>query len=89
MRLRQGRTDWGNWPQAGNHPALFMKCLDETAEDVARRMRALAAGVSDAADAQAIRRYADWIESTGIPEPLEAGEQELRTTDSTTEAEHA
>jgi hypothetical protein len=39
-----------------------MKCLDETPEQVANRMRELAAGIANPADAQAIRRYADWLE---------------------------
>jgi hypothetical protein len=39
-----------------------MKCLDETPEQVANRMRELAAGVANPADADAIKRYADWLE---------------------------
>jgi hypothetical protein len=37
--------------------------LDETAKEIAGRMRALAAGLSDPADARAIKLYADWIET--------------------------
>ena len=40
-----------------------MKGLDETPADIARRMRQLAAGVADPADAKAIKLYADWIEA--------------------------
>jgi hypothetical protein len=40
-----------------------MKCLDETAEDFAKRMRELAPGTVNTADADAIRRYASWIEA--------------------------
>lgn len=54
-----------------------MKCLDETQEEIARRMRELAAGVTNPADAEAIRRYADWLERTGdtveASEPVVAG----------------
>jgi hypothetical protein len=37
--------------------------LDETPKDIADRMRALAAGLTDPADASAIRLYADWLET--------------------------
>lgn len=40
-----------------------MKCLDETPKEIADRMRAIAAGLSDSADARAIRLYADWLET--------------------------
>lgn len=40
-----------------------VKCLDETPREIADRMRAVAAGLSDPADARAIRLYADWIEA--------------------------
>ena len=40
-----------------------MRCLGETASDVAARMRQLAAGVANPADAEAIHQYADWIET--------------------------
>jgi hypothetical protein len=53
---------------------LIMKCLDETAVDIARRMRALADGVSDPSDAEAIRRYADWLEQTGEVEQLQGSD---------------
>lgn len=39
-----------------------MKCLDETPKEIADRMRAVAAGLSDPADARAIRLYAEWLE---------------------------
>jgi hypothetical protein len=42
---------------------LLVKCLDETAKEIAGRMRALAAGLSDPADARAIKLYADWLET--------------------------
>ena len=42
---------------------MLVKCLDETAKEIAGRMRALAAGLSDPADARAIRLYADWLET--------------------------
>jgi hypothetical protein len=51
-----------------------MKCLDETPEEIARRMRALADGVTNPADAQAIRAYASWIERTGNLDLMEARE---------------
>jgi hypothetical protein len=37
--------------------------LDETPKEIADRMRAVAAGLSDPADARAIRLYADWLET--------------------------
>ena len=40
-----------------------VKCLDETPEEIADRMRAVAAGLSDPADARAIKLYADWLET--------------------------
>lgn len=40
-----------------------MNCLDETAGQVAHRIRQLATGVGDPADAEAIMRYADWLEA--------------------------
>lgn len=40
-----------------------MKCLDETPKEIADRMRGVAAGLSDPADARAIRLYADWLET--------------------------
>lgn len=40
-----------------------MKCLDETPEQMAMRMRNLAKGIADPSDARAIRRYADWLEA--------------------------
>lgn len=39
-----------------------MRCLRETARDVAERMRQIAGGVASPADAEAIYQYADWIE---------------------------
>ena len=51
-----------------------MKCLDETAHDIARRMRSLADGVSNPADAEAIRRYADWLERSDNTEEAAAVE---------------
>jgi hypothetical protein len=44
---------------------LVMKGLNETPSNIACRMRALADGVSIQSDADAIRRYANWIERTG------------------------
>ena len=40
-----------------------MKCLDETPKEIADRMRAVAAGLSNPADARAIKSYADWLET--------------------------
>ena len=40
-----------------------VKCLDETPKEIADRMRAVAAGLSDPADARAIKLYADWLET--------------------------
>jgi hypothetical protein len=37
--------------------------LDETAKEIADRMRAVAAGLSDPADVRAIKLYADWLET--------------------------
>jgi hypothetical protein len=37
--------------------------LDETPKEIADRMRAVAAGLSDPADARAIKLYADWLET--------------------------
>ncbi len=47
-----------------------MKCLDETPKEIADRMRAVAAGLSNAADARTIRLYADWLETHGIAEKV-------------------
>lgn len=53
-----------------------MKCLDETPLQVAKRMRQLAAGMAKVADAEAIRRYADWVEANPeAAETQELGEQ--------------
>lgn len=40
-----------------------VKCLDETPKEIADRMRAVAAGLSNPADARAIKLYADWLET--------------------------
>ena len=40
-----------------------VKCLDETPKEIADRMRAVAAGLSNPADAKAIKLYADWLET--------------------------
>ncbi len=40
-----------------------MKCLGETAKEVASRLRQLAGGVAEPADAEAIEQYADWLEA--------------------------
>jgi hypothetical protein len=40
-----------------------VKCLDETPKEIADRMRAVAAGLSDPEDAEAIRQYAAWLEA--------------------------
>jgi hypothetical protein len=37
--------------------------LDETPKEIADRMRAVAAGLSDPAVARAIKLYADWLET--------------------------
>lgn len=37
--------------------------MDETPKEIADRMRAVAAGLSDPADARAIKLYADWLET--------------------------
>lgn len=42
---------------------VFMKCLDETAGQVASRMRQLATGLGNPADVEAIMRYASWLEA--------------------------
>ena len=42
---------------------MLVKCLDETAKEIADRMRAVAAGLSDPADVRAIKLYADWLET--------------------------
>jgi hypothetical protein len=40
-----------------------MRRLGETSKDVAKRVRELAAGVTDPSDARAILRYAAWLEA--------------------------
>jgi hypothetical protein len=40
-----------------------MMFVDDTPKDVAKRMRKLATGMTNPADVEAIRRYADWIEA--------------------------
>jgi hypothetical protein len=37
--------------------------LDETPKEIADRMRAVAAGLSNSADARATRLHADWLET--------------------------
>ncbi len=56
-----------------------MKCLGETTREVAQRMRQIASGLADPADAEEARRYADWLEKNSdaaeeqnIDEPLAA-----------------
>jgi hypothetical protein len=51
-------------PIAGAEPKVVpVKCLNETPKQIADRMRAVATGLSDPADARAIRLYADWLEA--------------------------
>ena len=49
-----------------------VKCLDETPREIADRMRAVAAGLSDPADTRAIRLYADWLETHPDAEEVKA-----------------
>ena len=42
---------------------LALKSLHDTAADIAKRMREIAAGVANPADAEAIMLYANWIEA--------------------------
>ena len=53
-----------------------MKCLDETPADISKRMRKLAGGMTNPADAEAILRYASWIEANpNAAELQDLGEQ--------------
>jgi hypothetical protein len=40
-----------------------VKCLDETPKEIAARMRGVAEGMTNPVDVEAIRRYADWVET--------------------------
>jgi hypothetical protein len=37
--------------------------LDETPKEIAARMRGVAEGMTNPVDVEAIRRYADWVET--------------------------
>lgn len=54
----------------GRPRCVLVKCLDETPKEIADRMRAVAAGLSNAADARTIRLYADWLETHGDAEEV-------------------
>jgi hypothetical protein len=46
--------------------------LDESPKEIADRMRALAAGLTDRKDAEAIRIYAAWLEANPEDEEVKA-----------------
>ena len=49
--------------------------------EVARRMRQLAAGIANAADAEAIRQYAEWLEANPDAAETQGSGRRTRTTE--------